>query len=60
MVGPTKTNSSSGEQDGEDLRLSLKHASPVPVDVHAFRRRAGEIIARAAGALLRARQKWKR
>ncbi len=61
MVERTKTNSSpSGEQDGEDLLLSLKHTSPAPVDVHTFARRAGEIIARAAGALLRARQRWKR
>jgi hypothetical protein len=61
MLEWTKNSSRSGERDGEeDLLLSLKHTPPAAVDVHAFARRAGEIIAKAAGALLRARQKWKR
>ena len=55
MSEPSNNNSSrSGERDGEDVLLSLKNTAPAPVDVHAFARRAGEIIARAAGALLRA------
>jgi hypothetical protein len=40
------------KQDGEEA-LSFDSATPpAPVDVHAFARRAGEIIARAARALL--------
>ena len=40
------------EQNGEEV-LSFDRTTPAaPIDVHAFARRAGEIIARAAMALL--------
>jgi len=41
------------DKQGGDEALSFDSSTPpAPVDVHAFARRAGEIIARAAMALL--------
>jgi hypothetical protein len=48
---PAKNPTLSNERDGEEP-LSIDTAMPpAPVDVHAFTRRAGEIIARAARSL---------
>ena len=49
----TPKNPTPHEHDGDETLLSFdRRAPPAPVDVHAFARRAGEIIARAARALL--------
>jgi hypothetical protein len=44
-------------QDGEEAMSFDPATPPAPVDVHAFARQAGEIIARAARALLPKRVK---
>jgi len=49
---PQKKPIPSDEQDGEEPLSFDPVTPPAPVDVHAFARRAGEIIARAAMALL--------
>jgi len=52
MEPPKQPPGPTDQQDGEPL-LSFDPATPpAPVDVHGFSRRAGEIIARAARALL--------
>jgi hypothetical protein len=49
----TPKNLTPHENDGDETLLSFdRSAPPAPVDVHAFTRRAGEIISRAAKALL--------
>jgi hypothetical protein len=46
-------------ENGDNNLTFDPNTSPAPVDVHAFARRAGEIIARAARALLRRLEKGK-
>jgi hypothetical protein len=52
-----KQTSPQEKQHGDEALSFDRTAPPAPVDVHAFARRAGEIIARAARALLGKRVK---
>jgi hypothetical protein len=53
METPDNTDPPKAQEDDATLLAFDRNSPPAPVDVYAFARRAGEIIARAAKALLR-------
>lgn len=52
METPKNTDPPKAQEDDATLLAFDRNSPPAPVDVYAFARRAGEIIARAAKALL--------